>query len=272
MPIKDVSDRSLTELISLAGRSAVVTGGARGIGYAIADRLAEAGADILVADLDGTLAADTADKLAGMHNRRTIGMTADVTVSADVSELANRAVAEFGKIDIWVNNAGIYPACPLLDMTDELWRQVLAVNLDGTFTGAREAARRMIESRHGGVIINITSTAAFRAHGAGLAHYVASKHGVHGLTKSLAIELAPHGIRVLAVAPTAIDTPGVEAGRAAFEAAGMGDLVARLATELPLGRIGVADDIARTVMFCASDLAAFMTGSTVVVDAGDLVR
>lgn len=157
-------------------------------------------------------------------------------------------------------------------MTDEQWRTVLAVNLDGAFTGAREAAKRMVEGGTPGVIVNITSTASFRSHGAGLAHYVASKHGLHGLTKSLAVELAPYGIRVLAVAPTAVDTPGVEVLRAGAAAAGVGDIVEQLAATLPLGRIGVADDIARVVLFCASDLAAFMTGSTLVVDAGDLVR
>jgi NAD(P)-dependent dehydrogenase (short-subunit alcohol dehydrogenase family) len=161
-------------------------------------------------------------------------------------------MAEFGGLDVWVNNAGVYPNQPVLEMTDEQWRRVLAVNLDGAFTGAREAAKRMVEGGRGGVIVNITSTASFRAHGAGMAHYVASKHALHGLTKSMAIELAPHGIRVLAVAPTAIDTPGVEVSRVAMAEAGLGDL--------------------RAVLFCASDLSAFMTGSTVVVDAGDLVR
>ena len=272
MAVIDPSRRTLAELLSLSGRGAVVTGGARGIGYAIADRLAEAGASVLVADVDEKLAVYSADEIAERHGGKALGCAVDVASPAAVRDLADRAVAEFGGIDVWVNNAGIYPSAPLLDMTDEQWRQVMAVNLDGAFAGSREAARRMVERGAGGVIVNITSTAAFRSHGAGLAHYVASKHAVHGLTKSLAIELAPHGIRALAVAPTAIDTPGVEAMRAGYEAAGLGDLVADLAQQLPLGRIGVADDIARVVLFCASDLAAFMTGSTLVVDAGDLVR
>ncbi len=272
MAIEDVQDRTLAELLSLDGRCAVVTGAARGIGYAIADRLAEAGADVLVADVDGKPAEYAADELAAKHSRRVVGVACDVASPDEVRGLADRAIAEFGRIDVWVNNAGVYPATPVLELTDEQWRHVLAVNLDGTFTGAREAARRMVGGGHGGVIVNITSTASYRSHGGGLAHYVASKHAVHGLTKSLAVELAPYGIRVLAVAPTAVDTPGVEAARAGFEAAGMGDLVAHLASELPLGRIGVPDDIARVVLFCAGDLSAFMTGSTLVVDAGDLVR
>jgi NAD(P)-dependent dehydrogenase (short-subunit alcohol dehydrogenase family) len=272
MVVQDLSSRSLAELVSLTGRAAVVTGGARGIGYAVADRLAEAGAEVLLADLDGGLAASAADEISGRRGRKLIGTACDVSVPDQVRDVADRAMAEFGRLDIWVSNAGIYPATPLLDLTAEQWRTVLAVNLDGAFTGAREAARRMVEGGAGGVIVNITSTASFRSHGGGMSAYVSSKHGLHGLTKSLAVELAPHGIRVLAVAPTAIDTPGVESQREAFAAAGMGDLVAQVASQLPLGRIGVADDIARVVLFAASDLAAFMTGSTLVVDAGDLVR
>lgn len=270
--IKDVSSRSLTELVSLEGRCAVVTGGAQGIGFAVGDRLAEAGAYVILADLDDRTAEEAADALVARHDAKVIGVRCDVADPGDVRDLADRALAEFGGLDVWVNNAGIYPNQPVLELTDEQWRRVMAVNLDGAFAGSREAARRMVEVGRGGVIVNITSTAAFRSHGAGMAHYVASKHALHGLTKSMAVELAPHGIRVLAVAPTAIETPGVDATRDAMRDAGLGDLVEQVASQLPLGRIGVADDIARVVLFCASDLSAFMTGSTVVVDAGDLVR
>jgi NAD(P)-dependent dehydrogenase (short-subunit alcohol dehydrogenase family) len=155
-------------------------------------------------------------------------------------------------------------------MTDQDWDKVLDVNLRGTFIGAREAGRRMAEAGHGGVIINLASTAGYRAAGPGIAHYVASKHGVRGLTKSLAVELGPHGIRVLALAPTLIETPGIEEGRAAFQAAGLGDMLEQMAQREPLGRVGVPDDIARVALFCASDLAMLMTGSTLLVDAGDV--
>lgn len=272
MAVKDVSNRTIAELVSLEGRCAVVTGGARGIGYAVGDRLAEAGAYVILADLDEKAAEEAADELCARHDAKVIGVGVDVADADDVRRLADRAMADLGGLDIWVNNAGIYPNQPVLEMTDEQWRRVLAVNLDGAFAGSREAARRMVEGGRGGVIVNITSTASFRSHGAGMAHYVASKHALHGLTKSMAVELAPQGIRVLAVAPTAIETPGVDATRDAMRDAGLGDLVEQVASQLPLGRIGVADDIARAVLFCASDLSAFMTGSTVVVDAGDLVR
>src|SRR5262249_19863899 len=148
--------------------------------------------------------------------------------------------------------------------------RVLDINLRGTFIGAREAARRMTRAGRGGVILNLASTAGFKAGGPAVAHYVSSKHAVIGLTKSLAVELGPHGIRVLAIAPTLIETPGIEAGEEAFRHAGLGDLLDSYAQRLPLGRVGVSDDVARVALFCASDLSLFMTGSTVLVDGGDI--
>lgn len=269
MPIADVSDRPLAELLSLAGRAAVVTGGAVGIGRAVADRLAEAGADVLVADLADP--GPTVAELSGRHpDRRIAGTRLDVADGASIAAAADRAVAELGRIDIWVNNAGIYPSVPLLAMTDADWDRVLDVNLRGTFIGSREAARRMTAAGRGGVILNVASTAGYQAGGPGVAHYVASKHGVRGLTKSLAVELGASGIRVLAIAPTLIETPGIEAGREQFRAAGLGDMIDTYAQRLPLGRAGVPDDVARVAVFAASDLALFMTGSTLLVDAGDV--
>ena len=155
-------------------------------------------------------------------------------------------------------------------MTEAQWDEVLDLNLKGTFLGAREAAKRMMAAGHGGVIVNLASTASYRAPGPGIAHYVSSKFGVRGLTKALAVELGPHSIRVLAVAPTLIETPGIEEGREAFRAAGLGDMIEQIAAREPLGRAGVPDDVARVVLFCATDLSALMTGSTLAVDAGDL--
>ncbi len=132
---------------------------------------------------------------------------------------------------------------------------------------ARRPARWSAVGR-GGVIVNISSTAAYRAAGPGVAHYVASKFGVRGLTQSLAVELGVHGIRVLAVAPTVTLTPGLEAERASLEAAGFA--LDELGAHLPLGRVAVPDDVARVVLFCASDLSLLMTGSTLAVDAGEL--
>lgn len=270
MPIADVSARSISELVMLTGRTAVVTGGARGIGAAICGRLAEAGARVVVADLDADLAEQVARSVDDEHGHGAIGVGVEVADEQSVDRLADRAVAEFGTLDIWVNNAGIYPSTPFVDMTTEAWDRVLDVNLRGTFLGGRAAARHMIDAGTSGVIINVGSTAGFRAAGPGVAHYVSSKHAIRGLTKALAVELGPMGIRALAIAPTLIDTPGIEAGRAAFEAAGLGDLLANMAGQAPLRRNGVPDDVARVALFCASDLSILMTGSTLAVDAGAL--
>ncbi len=270
MPVADVSSRPIAQLISLEGRTAVVTGGARGIGLAISSRFAEAGANVLIGDLNKAGAEEAAQKIAAQFAHRAIGVELDVTSAASIAAAVDRAVLELGGLDIWVNNAGIYPSTPLLEMTEQEWDKVLSVNLRGTFLGAREAGRRMAEAGHGGVIVNLASTAGYRASGPGIAHYVSSKHGVRGLTKSLAVELGPYGIRVLAVAPTLVETPGIEEGRAAFRAAGLGDVLEQMAEREPLRRVGVPDDIARVALFCASDLAMLMTGSTLLVDAGDV--
>ncbi len=267
----DVNDRSISELVSLEGRAAVITGGARGIGVAIAKRFAEAGASVLIGDLDKKGAEGAAESLSAFGHR-VIGVECDAHDEDSVSQLADRAVLDLGTIDIWVNNAGIYPSVPFLDMTGDQWDNVLDLNLKGSFLGAQQAAKRMISAGHGGVIVNLASTASFRTPGPGVAHYVSSKFGVRGLTKALAVELGPHGIRVLAVAPTYIDTPGTAVGRDALKAAGREGMIEQMAATRPLGRIGVPDEVARVVLFCASDLALLMTGSTLPVDAGDLAH
>lgn len=262
--IRDVSGSPLTELLALSGRVAVVTGGARGIGLACCTRLAEAGASVLVADVDEGAAIGAAARIGqGAEAARV-----DVREAESVRALVDQAVSDLGGLDVWVNSAGIYPVSPLLELSEEVWDGVLDVNLRGTFIGAREAARAMIASGKGGVVVNIASTAAYRADGPGVAHYVASKFGVRGLTQSLAGELGRHGIRVLAVAPTVTMTPGLEAQRAPLEAAGFA--LDELGPRLPLGRVAVPDDVARVVVFCASDLSLLMTGSTLLVDAGEL--
>ena len=275
MPIGDVSHKTLQQLISLEGRAAVVTGAARGIGYAIASRLAEAGADIVIADLDRAAAEQAAASLAQKFKRRALGTVADVQDEGAVAGLADQAVRAFGHLDIWVNNAGIFPGSPTLDTSVAEWDLVQAVNLRGVFLGAREAARRMMANPvMGGVIINIASMSGLQGR-AGLAAYTASKHAVVGLTKSLALEFGSSNIRVIGIAPTSTTTPGITA-RAAHatdeELKRIEILMQGIAQSLALGRTAVPDDIARVVLFCASDLALFMTGSTLPVDAGALAR
>lgn len=262
--IRDVSGSSLADLIALSGRVAVVTGGASGIGLACGARLVEAGATVIVADVDKGSADTAASRLGPLATAASV----DVRDATSVRAVADRALDDFGRVDIWVNSAGIFPVTPLLELSEDEWDRVLDVNLRGTLFGAREAARAMIAAGHGGVILNVASTAAYRADGPGVAHYVASKFGVRGLTQSLAVELGAHGIRVLAVAPTVTLTPGLEAERMSLEAAGFA--LDELGLRLPLGRVAVPDDVARVVLFGASDLSLLMTGSTLLVDAGEL--
>ncbi|GAA2401800.1 SDR family NAD(P)-dependent oxidoreductase [Streptomyces coeruleofuscus] len=268
--VPDVSSRSLAELISLSGRRAVVTGAGRGLGRAIARRLAEAGADVLVADIEPELAATAAEGLNALRPGCAVAAHVDVSDAGSVIAAADLAVRELGGLDIWVNNAGIFPSVPALEMSDTTWDEVFAVNTRGVFLGSREAARRMREG--GGVIVNVVSTAGFRGTAPGLAAYVGSKHAARGVTRQLALEFAPFGIRVLGVAPTYVPTEGnmAAATAAAGDPAAAGDIVSVMRPSR-LGRLGVPDDIARVVLFCASDLSAFMTGSTLLADAGETI-
>lgn len=272
-PFPDVSSNPLSSLIDLTGRTALVTGGAQGLGRAIADRLAEAGASIVIADLDEQRSRDAAASIAERFGARAVGVRMDVTDAASVAAAVDSAVGEVGEPTIWVNNAGIFPSESLLEMSDETWEQVFAVNTRGVRNGAREAARRMSE---GGVIVNIVSTAGFRGTAPGLSAYVSSKHAVRGLTKQLALELAPQGIRVLGVAPSYVPTEGNMAMAAAameqMAAAGLDpSTVPAAMSQSLIGRQGTPDDIARVVLFCASDLSMVMTGSTLLADAGETI-
>ncbi|MCB0986023.1 MAG: SDR family oxidoreductase [Ilumatobacteraceae bacterium] len=265
MTIPDHSARSLTDLLSLAGRVAVVTGAARGIGAQIVRRLAEAGADVVAGDLDADGAAALAAEVADASGRRVIACAMDVTDTTTLAAAADLAVRELGRLDIWVNNAGIFPTTgPAIEATDEFIDRLLQVNTRGSFAGAREAAKRMT---HGGVIINMLSTTAFKGN-VGISAYITSKHALVGTTKALALEFGPMDIRVLGVAPSFITTPGTDDQLAPLKAAGL-DIERRVANN-PLGRAGVPDDIARVVVFACSDLSAYMTGSTLAVDAGSL--
>ncbi|TLM83572.1 SDR family oxidoreductase [Pseudarthrobacter sp. NamE2] len=266
----DVSTTPLTDLLSLAGRQAVVTGGAQGLGKAIACRLAEAGANVLIGDINAEKAQSAADEITTRYSVRALGAAMDVTDPESVRVVAAVAVEEFGGIDIWVNNAGIFPSIPVLQTPDETWEQVFAVNTRGVFNGSREAARRMTGGNRGGVIINMVSTAGFTGTAPGLSAYVGSKHAVRGMTKQMALEFAPLGIRVLGVAPTFVPTEGNMAAAAAHPPSKSAGVMTVMTNSL-IGRIGTPDDIARVVLFCASDMSTIMTGSTLLADAGQTI-
>ncbi|MDA8049354.1 MAG: SDR family NAD(P)-dependent oxidoreductase [Rhodospirillales bacterium] len=277
MPTAD-AERPLSALLSLAGRRAVITGAARGIGYATARRFAEAGAVVMLGDLDAESAAQAAAAIASDHGATIHSARLDVSKSDSVAAFADHSVRRMGGIDIWVNNAGVYPATPMVETSDEFWTHVIDVNLKGAFHGCREAAKRMIDGtlRPGRVIVNIASVAALRGR-VSLTTYSAAKSGVLGLTRSAAMELAPHRIRVLAVTPSMAETPGVrELREAARGNTSAGSMLATMERDVmasfPLGRAAEADEVARVVLFCASDMAAFMTGSNILVDGGLTTR
>jgi NAD(P)-dependent dehydrogenase (short-subunit alcohol dehydrogenase family) len=276
MAAPNLDHLSIGELISLEGRAAVVTGGAKGIGLGVARRLAEAGADVLLTDVDDERGPQAALELAE-RGGKALYQKVDVRNPAEVEAAADAAVSELGGLDIWANIAGVYPVkadefqvTPALGDTE--WARMIGINLTGTFHGARAAARRMIDSGKGGVIINIQSTTTQKVPAPGFSHYVASKGGIEALTKSLAVELGTHGIRVLSISPTMVATPGMlEQKPVLTEAFGnVGDPHVLYGSRLPLGRIATEDEIGRVALFLASDLAAIMTGSVVAADAGDL--
>jgi 2-deoxy-D-gluconate 3-dehydrogenase len=252
---KQAALASLASLVDLGGKRALVTGGGKGIGEAVATRLAEAGAVVTIADIDPNGAA-TAERLGVRFARCDIADTAQVIAAV-------AAAADDGALDILVNNAGIFPVTgPILDATDEFVGRMLDVNVRANYSVAREAARRMSS---GGAIVNLSSMAGIRG-GANLTAYATSKAAIIGLTRSFAIELGARGIRVNAVAPGIIDTPGVQDQLAPLLAEGH-DISARLAAN-PIGVHGQPDHIARAVLFLVSDLAAFVTGQTLLVDGG----
>jgi NAD(P)-dependent dehydrogenase (short-subunit alcohol dehydrogenase family) len=246
-----------------------VTGGASGIGQSIAFRLAEAGANVMIADISLEAALRAAEELKARGGKAE-AVQANVSVSADASRVAQATVDAFGSVDILVNNAGIYPPSPVLETTEELWVNVVNINLNGMFFFAQSVARQMVKAGHGGKIINVASATAFRPTVMS-AHYCTSKGGVVTLTKSLALELAPHRILVNAVAPGAIVSPGT-APSIARAVGSVPSAVESADAPKSLGRWGRPDDIAKVVLFLASASADFMTGSVVVVDAGYLLK
>jgi NAD(P)-dependent dehydrogenase (short-subunit alcohol dehydrogenase family) len=263
------SDRVIA-LYGLEGKVALITGGAMGLGKAIAELFVAAGATVVIADIDDASLADTVDEARGrgvtLH-----GFHADVADEAAVDALVQQVEASHSGIDVLVNNAGVYPRKPsstsppfyppLLEFPLEWWEKQLAHNLRSAFLMTKAVGRSMAERGRGGAVVNIASLAAVHPGLQGNAAYAASKGGMVAFTRSSAIELAPNQIRVNALCPHGFDVEGQVL---------VGAIAARAAQRLPLGRTGT-DPITASTLFLASEAASHMTGQTLIVDGGFLV-
>jgi len=262
----------IDKLLDLSGKTAIVTG-AVGIGYGIAYRLAEAGGNVAIASLHKEEADNTAADLANA-GWKAIGIGADVSKEEDVKGMVKETVSAFGSIDILVNNAGIYPTIPVMEMSTSDFERVLAINLKSVFLCSKYAVEQMIKQGREGKIINITSVDALHPSSVGLAHYDASKHGVWGFTKNLALELAPHKIWVNAIAPGGILTPGVKRMQQSIPLPHGVDpkkMLEGFVSRIPMRRLGEADEIGKVAVFLASEMSSYMTGSQILVDGGVLL-
>jgi 3-oxoacyl-[acyl-carrier protein] reductase len=258
-------NKTTKKFCDLNGKVAIVTGGAKGMGRTHSLLLAQAGAKIVVSDIDTAGCQAVVEEIKKARGEA-IAVKCDASKKAEVDSLIAETIKSFGKIDILVNNAGIFPFKPFLEITETDFEKVIDVNLKGYFLMAQACAREMEKNKpnekgHRGSIINISSIAAIMGF-SGLVHYCASKGGIIAMSKALALELAPLGIRINNIDPGAIDTPGASAGNMTEE-----QRKAMLAP-IPMKRQGRPEEISNAVLFLASDESSYMTGSTMVVDGG----
>ena len=256
----------------LTGKSAIVTGAGRGIGRAIALRLAKEGASLSCADLDGAYARKVAADIKAAGGQA-LALQVDVTQKADAERMVGETVSRFGRLDILVNNAGIVAVAPLIDTDEKTWDALMNVNAKGVLLCSQAAAKQMIAQGDGGRIINIASVAGKIATGKDipLGAYVASKHAVVGLTKQMGLELSSHQILVNCVCPGIVDTPMwdlIDREIARLEGGEVGSVKARAVASIPVGRIQQPEDVANLVAFLASSDAQYITGQALNVCGG----
>ena len=243
------------------GKAAVVIGAARGIGAAIALRLVEEGARVVIGDTLEDEGRATAARLSEQGDATFVAT--DVSRKQSVDALVEATLVRFGRIDILVQNAGIYPYTMLPDIPVEEWDAVLGVNLRGCFLAIQACARPMRARKYGRIVLTSSITGP-RVTTPGHGHYSASKAGINGLIRAAAIELAPHGITVNGVEPGNIMTEGLQAERAP-------EYIRAMERSVPLGRLGTPRDVAHAVLFLASDEAAYITGTTLIIDGGQIL-
>ncbi len=256
----NVSSQNPRDIFSLAGRTAIVTGGAIGLGRTMAEYLAAFGAQVAIVDLDEAGAVKAAREIASESGVRAIGVRCNVAMVGEIRAAVERVVAELGTVDILVNNAGINVREPALEVSEEHWDRILDVNLKGMFFFAQAVGRVMVP-RGSGKIINMASIQGVIAHKLRSA-YASSKGGVIAMTRQLAIEWAPHNVQVNAIAPSFFVTP---MNKALFDDK---EFSAFIYSHTPLGRPGQPEELGGVVVFLASAASSFVTGHTILVDGG----
>ncbi|MEM1711818.1 MAG: SDR family NAD(P)-dependent oxidoreductase [Nitrososphaerota archaeon] len=248
-------------MLNLSDRVAIVTGAGQGIGREVFLQLAQAGAKVVLIDVSDKVF-DVLREIRGFGGDG-LAIKCDVSRWEDVQAAVNQVLDKFGRIDILVNNAGIYPFKPFTEMGEQDWDKVLDVNLKGVFNFTRAVLPRMIEQRRG-KIINISSIAGSVVGFPNLVHYSASKAGIIGFTRALALETAQYGITVNAISPGPIETPGIGVlSKEAYE---------QVRRAIPLGRFGKPEEVAYLVLFLASDKSDFITGQNIVIDGGYTIQ
>ncbi|MDP6375146.1 MAG: SDR family oxidoreductase [Kiritimatiellia bacterium] len=250
---------ALDKRFGLNGKVALVTGGGQGIGRAAGLALAEAGASVAVVDLN----LEQADQVAAAireQGGQAIAIRGDVTEPGTIESMMKQTTDELGRLDILINNAGIYPFSDFLETSDDVWNRVVDLNLTAVFRCSRTAGQIMADQGGGGCIVNLASVQGLKPTNGGLVPYDTTKAAVVMLTKATALELGPHQIRVNAIAPGVVPTPGTRDVLSETEAVSV--------QRTPMGHLGTAEDVANTILFLASPAACFITGETIAVDGG----